>query len=74
MTLENALAIFAAMPAADQIAVLCNAGIERAVVVHNVCGCSLCRKIRTDFVIAVSARADEIEGMMLNEQKMEGSA
>ena len=69
MTFEQALALYAVMPAADKYWFPYLNGYAR-----EGCACAECAKQRVAFVASVSAKADEIEREMLAAQTTEGSA
>lgn len=75
ITIEQALALFAVMPTADKNAII--RGYRPGELKEYVsldCECKSCKSYRHRFIMAVSAKADEIERKMLASQPAKGTA
>lgn len=75
ISIEQALALFAVMPTADKNAIIIG---YRPGELHEYvgldCECKSCKAYRHRFIMAVSAKADEIERKMLASQPAKGTA
>ena len=71
MTFEQALALYAVMPAAERRSVVNACGLDMRTIEASAkgCGCWRCTKQRSLFITSVSAKADEIERAMLAAQR-----